>query len=198
MLACVSTYLFVHVCVIWCVWCVVVKHICLQAISFAYLSQPVHWVSGSLMHTVFHWQLWYSWSPTAMVRCTPGCCCFGRQTSHTHMKRMRSVYLCVFTHTYTYSTSQSQLHWLSIHAASMQFRVSQHHTILLATTSHLIRGWLLWVSTFDERTTAFTRLSTEEKQQKLRNQTRQKQFLNSTRLKQEKNLPGKSYSLNGF
>lgn len=36
LLACVSTYPFVHACVIWCVWCVVVKHISLQAISFAF------------------------------------------------------------------------------------------------------------------------------------------------------------------
>ena len=65
-----STYPFVLVCVIWCVWCVAVKHNCLPAISFAYLSQPVRWVSGTIMHTVFHWQLWYSWSPTVMPKST--------------------------------------------------------------------------------------------------------------------------------
>lgn len=64
-----SIYPFVHVCGIWCVWCAVVKHNCLPAISFAYLSQPVLWVSDSMMHGVFHWQLWYSWSPTVTVTC---------------------------------------------------------------------------------------------------------------------------------
>lgn len=41
LLARVSTYPFVRVCVIWCVWCVVVKHICLQAIAFAYTACPL-------------------------------------------------------------------------------------------------------------------------------------------------------------
>lgn len=113
--ACASTYPFVHVCVIWCVWCVVVKHICLQAISFAYFSQPVHWVSGSLMHTVFNWQLWYSWSPTVMVRYSLGVAALPDR-HHTHLENESSkrvmvcVCVCECTCTNTFRTSQSQLH----------------------------------------------------------------------------------------
>lgn len=94
--ACASTYPFVHVCVIWCVWCVVVKHICLQAISFAYFSQPVHWVSGSLMHTVFNWQLWYSWSPTVMVRYSLGVAALpDRHHAHLENESSKRVMVCV-------------------------------------------------------------------------------------------------------
>lgn len=97
-LAYVSTYPFARICVMWCGWCVVVKHIFLQAISFAYLSQPVHWVSGSLMHTVFNWQLWYSWSPTVMVRCLSSAVALADR-HHIRMKIKRSTYLsmCVCT-----------------------------------------------------------------------------------------------------
>lgn len=92
----VSTYPFVHVSVIWCVWCEVLKHICLPAISFAYFSLPVHWVSGSLMRTVFHWQLRYSWSPTVMARCVAALA--GRHRAHLENDDYTCVMVCVRTH----------------------------------------------------------------------------------------------------
>lgn len=123
LLAYVSTSPFVHVGVIWCVWCVVVKHIFLQAISFAYLSQPVHWVSGSLMHTVVHW---HSWSPTAMLRFTPSVFALADR-HHAHVERVGFVYVSM--HTCTISSSQSQLARLSLHDyinASTSLLVTQY------------------------------------------------------------------------
>lgn len=85
-----SAYPFVHICVMRCVRCVVVKLFASQVYHLHTCHSLCVAVSGLMMRTVFHRQLWYSWSPTVMVMCMSSVAALADR-HHTHAKNYQFV-----------------------------------------------------------------------------------------------------------